>query len=117
MCYSNQGSDEAELTYHHIRITSFLKSKVRTQVEEALDLSNEESLSRYVCHTYPKGSQWTPERLEVNGRKGRRAVCVISRTKTYYSVLDLDSGLNGEDSGTERSEMSVEEGAVDEAMA
>lgn len=115
--YSNQGSDAGVLTYYHVQNTTSSSFQDPTLAKEALDLSNEELLSNFVCHTYPKGSQWTPERLEVNGRSGRRAVCVVSRTKTCYSVLDLDSGLHGEGSNMERSEMSVEVASEPDVMA
>lgn len=32
-----------------------------------------------------------PARLEVNGRKGRRAVCVLDEQRTQYTIFDLDN--------------------------
>ena len=37
------------------------------------------------------GPTWTPERIEINGRKGRRAVCVLAQDRLRYRVYDLDS--------------------------
>ena len=42
-------------------------------------------------HTFPAGPTWTPECLEINGRKGRRAVCVLAEDRLRYRVFDLDS--------------------------
>lgn len=47
--------------------------------------------SRYLCHTYPTGSM-QPVKLEINGRKGRRVICVLDASLQRYQVLDLDSG-------------------------
>lgn len=44
-----------------------------------------------IRHTFPKGLSWTPERLEVNGRKGRRVVCVVAQDKIHYRIFDLDT--------------------------
>lgn len=32
-----------------------------------------------------------PLRIDVNGRRGRRAVCVLYSDRQWYSVLDMDS--------------------------
>ena len=37
------------------------------------------------------GVSWTPKRLEVNGRKGRRVVCVFAEDRFHYRVYDLDA--------------------------
>jgi anaphase-promoting complex subunit 4 len=43
-----------------------------------------------------------PEKLEVNGRKGRRVVCVLGKDRLHYRVFDLDGGGDvGEDGGEE----------------
>ena len=44
-----------------------------------------------VQHTFPAGPIWTPECIEINGRKGRRAVCVLAQDRLRYRVFDLDS--------------------------
>ena len=60
--------------------------------ETILDLSSSALLDPYVHHTFEAGNPtWTPWRLEVNGRKGRRAVCVISQDRLRYILYDLDS--------------------------
>ena len=47
--------------------------------------------SRVLQYTFPAGPTWTPESLEINGRKGRRAVCVLAEDRLRYRVFDLDS--------------------------
>lgn len=47
--------------------------------------------AHFVQHTFPVGPTWVPERIEINGRKGRRAVCVLARDRLRYRVYDLDS--------------------------
>ena len=42
-------------------------------------------------HTFPAGTTWTPERLHIHERRGRRAVCVLAQDKLRYRVYDLDS--------------------------
>ena len=51
---------------------------------------------------FDRGVSWTPQRLEVNGRKGRRAVCVLAEDLFHYRVYDLDA----------RSEAQMHEGAL-----
>ena len=35
-----------------------------------------------------------PAELEINGRKGRRAVCVLDEQRTQYTIFDLDDSVN-----------------------
>ena len=42
-------------------------------------------------------SAWTTERIEINGRKGRRTICVVDKDKIHYRIYDLDSLLQAED--------------------
>ena len=92
------------------------KSTVTKQFASApsdLDLSNAETMKHYVKHTFPEGPSWTPERLEVNGRKGRRAVCVVAEDRIHYRIFDIDTpkaeGEVGQDAMTEDSEMAMED--------
>ncbi len=43
---------------------------------------------RFVRHVFPTDS-FKPIRLEINGRKGRRVVCVLDEGGQWYRVLDL----------------------------
>ncbi len=39
-------------------------------------------------------------KLEVNGRKGRRAVCILYEDRLHYGVFDLDSdAMDGAEEG------------------
>lgn len=54
------------------------------------------ALDRLVCHSFApsSSSDREPVHLEVNGRRGRRVVCVLYADGRRYSVLDLDSALD-----------------------
>lgn len=51
---------------------------------------SKESIDSYVRYSFPSGP-FSPYRIEVNGRKGRRVVCVLSQDEAQYKVLDLGS--------------------------
>ena len=52
--------------------------------------------SELTWQEFPEGVSWTPEKMEVNGRKGRRAICVLAQDRFHYRVYDLDSPLGGD---------------------
>lgn len=56
-----------------------------------LDTSDEKLLSQLQQHRFPGGAAWTPERIEINGRKSRRGICVVAKDRVTYRVFDLDS--------------------------
>ena len=62
-----------------------------------LDLSNEGEIKQYIQHTFPDGPSWTPQRLEVNGRKGRRAACVVPEDRIRYRIFDIEALTAGAD--------------------
>ena len=53
--------------------------------------------SHLLRHSFPKGPTWTPERMEINGRKGRRAVCVLAQDNLHYRIYDLDSATSDDE--------------------
>ena len=57
-----------------------------------LDLNQHPS---FVKHKFASGMD--PIKLEVNGRKGRRVVCVLYGDKSRYSVFDLDTPSDEDD--------------------
>lgn len=72
-----------------------------------MDLSNAEQCRTCTWHEFPTGVSWTPERIEVNGRKGRRAICVLAQDRFHYRIFDLDSPSGGdatEETATEGSD-------------
>jgi len=62
-------------------------------------LDKAESRSRYCRHTTSLAPTSTPSKLEVNGRKGRRAVCVLAEGQQHYRIFDIDSGQGGDAEG------------------
>jgi anaphase-promoting complex subunit 4 len=61
-------------------------------------------------------AHFTPLRLVVNGRKGRRVVVVLGSDRRHYRVLDLDYGeerAGGVDEEGEEEEEEEEEGDVE----
>lgn len=60
------------------------------------------SLAGCVKHVFAKsGPKARPVRFDVNGRKGRRAICVLYGDAMRYDVLDLDAGMEDEEDGDE----------------
>ncbi|MCJ1475454.1 hypothetical protein MMC13_004116 [Lambiella insularis] len=53
------------------------------------ELSNN-TMVPYIRYTFPAGPSWAPAKLEVNGRKGRRAACIIAEDLIHYRILDID---------------------------
>ncbi|KAK2762196.1 hypothetical protein FQN54_001205 [Arachnomyces sp. PD_36] len=84
-------------------------SPIHRDVE--LDLNQHPSFFR---HKFAPGVE--PVGLEVNGRKGRRVVCVLYGDGSRYSVFDLDSA-GGEDDVEEQEEGEDGEGDGDLIMA
>lgn len=56
-----------------------------------------EQSSHILRHSFPPGPTWTPKRMEINGRKGRRAMCVLAQDGLHYRIYDLDSTTNDEE--------------------
>jgi len=78
-----------------------------TNLIPSVDLTRPEHLSAYTWQEVPTGVSWTPQRIEVNGRRGRRVICVVAEDGFHYRVYDLDSspGIHEkEDSKTEGSD-------------
>lgn len=63
----------------------------------SIDLSDPDVASAYTWQEFPEGVSWTPERMEINGRKGRRVICVLAQDRVHYRVYDLDSSSGGEE--------------------
>lgn len=54
------------------------------------DLSQHTKLQPFVRHTFAASDRFKPLRLEINGRKGRRVVCVLAEDLRHYRIFDLD---------------------------
>lgn len=55
-----------------------------------IDLRVEKDVAARTVHTFSAGTAWIPQRLEVNGRRGRRTICVLAENKLQYRQLAID---------------------------
>lgn len=74
----------------------------------SIDLSAPDMASAYTWLEFPEGAFWTPERMEINGRKNRRVICVLAQDRVHYRVYDLDSSSGNEGARDTRMEGSDE---------
>jgi anaphase-promoting complex subunit 4 len=56
-----------------------------------------------------------PAKFEVNGRKGRRVVCVVDEQKTQYTIFDLDNSAV-DDANSMRPNAAEDEDSIDQVM-
>ncbi|KAL9602386.1 MAG: hypothetical protein Q9179_002543 [Wetmoreana sp. 5 TL-2023] len=56
-----------------------------------INLKDPTDIANHTVHRFPVGKTWTPQSLEVNGRKGRRMICVLAEDNLHYRQYDLDS--------------------------
>ena len=90
--YRNSDNDEGLI---YTKLAETPDSDVNTTPEiHTIDL---EQSSHLVRHSFPPGPTWTPKRMEINGRKGRRAICVLAQDGLHYRIYDLDSMTNDEE--------------------
>lgn len=73
-----------------------------------IDLSDAGQCRACTWHEFPAGVSWAPGRLEVNGRKGRRVICVLAKDNFHYRIYDLDNPSNAEEAEDVRTEGSDE---------
>ena len=66
-------------------------------ISPGIDLTDQKCMEKFVQHVFPTGLAWTPERIEINGRRGRRIICVVAKDKTRYRIHDLDSPHEAEE--------------------
>ncbi|KEY79226.1 anaphase promoting complex component Cut20/Apc4 [Aspergillus fumigatus] len=65
-------------------------------------LSPHSTHASLIKHAFsPSGQKARPLRFDVNGRKGRRAICVLYGDGLRYEVLDMDAELADEDEESE----------------
>ena len=67
-----------------------------SESDVGLDITKREIVDGLTRHTFPSSASWAPERLEINGRKGRRVICVLAKDKLHYRVFDVDSPVGNE---------------------
>lgn len=67
-----------------------------------------------IIHTFaPSGPKSNPLHIDVNGRQGRRAICVLYGDAMRYEVLDLDAKLEEEEFDEEEGEDEDEDENLD----
>ncbi|KAJ5774954.1 hypothetical protein N7457_009850 [Penicillium paradoxum] len=75
-----------------------------------LDLSPESPHADVIVHRFAlHGPKSRPTHVDVNGRKGRRAVCVLYGDAMRYEVLDLDAAIGEDEEEEEEEEEDIEE--------
>ncbi|KAL8693429.1 MAG: hypothetical protein Q9218_001739 [Villophora microphyllina] len=83
------------LTYQDSGLNSTAESYVH-------DLRDPKVLAGHTIQRLPAGQAWTPQALEINGRKGRRTLCVLAKDGIHcrqYALDKLDEEANdGEES-------------------
>lgn len=85
-------------------VTNAKGTAERANIISSIDLADPEHLRTYTWLEFPPGVSWTPERMEVNGRKGRRVICIVAQDNFHYRVYDLDSATETRDLGPEGSD-------------
>ncbi len=84
-----------------------IRGEVGDPCSSDLDLSETSTYRACTWLEFPVGVSWVPERLEVNGSKGRRAICVLAQDRLHYRIYDLDSSsgaVDAQDAKTEGSD-------------
>lgn len=78
-----------------------------TTATTAVDLmSPDSSFAGLIKHTFIGTKvKAKPIRVDVNGRRGRRAICVLYGDAMRYEVLDLDAELEDEDEEEDEEDM------------
>lgn len=66
-------------------------------VTASLNLQDTEQAAQHTRHTFPPGVSWAPEKMDINGRKGRRVICVVAQDKKRYRMYDVDSNPDVEE--------------------
>lgn len=67
--------------------------------------------SLHVMHVFPADHRFKPKLIDINGRKGRRVVCVLGDDLKTYKIFDLDSA-EGDPGETTLEHAALDEDAV-----
>ena len=78
--------------------------EIHEAIAPSIDLSDQKYMDQFVLHKFPTGLSWTPERIEINGRKGRRIICVVAKDNMRYRIHDLDTLHEAEESQENRND-------------
>ncbi|KAF4760510.1 hypothetical protein HAV15_005299 [Penicillium sp. str.  len=100
----HQTTDPLPLVLDYIECDGTPSAPKPTISATTLDLSPESPHASVLIHLFaPHGPKARPVHVDVNGRKGRRAICVLYGDSMRYEVLDLDAAM-GEDEDEEEDE-------------
>ena len=75
---------------------SYTATEAAQERNESPDLSGPEPMALLTRHTFPAGISWAPEKMDINGRKGRRVMCVVAQDMTRYRTYDVDGNVEKE---------------------
>ena len=76
------------IPYHTLEYHDIENDQGRLPVE--VPLSGQ--LQDFTWVSFARGMSWTPQRVALHSKKGRRAVCVLAEDSLHYRIYDLDSG-------------------------
>lgn len=80
-------------------------SNTSSSASSATVLDLESAHAELVMHSFPSsGPKAKLARIDVNGRKGRRAVCVLFADGLHYEVLDMDTQVQGDEEEVQEEE-------------
>lgn len=48
-------------------------------------------MGQFTQLSFPTDSTWMPKRIEINGRKGRQAICVLASDEKSYRIYDMEN--------------------------
>lgn len=72
------------------------ESEARSRKSSGVNLLDNEKLDHSVQHTFPANLGWAPDRIEINGRKGRQVVFVLSKDMKHYRIYDIGGDNDAE---------------------
>ncbi|KAJ8116671.1 hypothetical protein OPT61_g1956 [Boeremia exigua] len=112
IAYTTAQGSAPPLTYHTLPAAEnaehlLPKGSAPAASSRALTKVTPAVLQQYTIHVFEREGRFTPARLVVNGRKGRRVVVVLAKDGKHYRVLDMDYPSQRED---EEGESEVEVG-------
>ncbi|KAL8943883.1 MAG: hypothetical protein Q9216_000777 [Gyalolechia sp. 2 TL-2023] len=70
-----------------------------------IDLTDPNDVTIHTMHRFPTGKMWIPQRLETNGQRGMRTICVVAEDRVHVRQFDID--IREEANAAGRSEADV----------
>lgn len=91
--YNTTSSSPLRLEYTRAKQ---VEEDVASESVIGLDLTKREIVDGLTWHTFPSSASSAPEKLQINGRKGRRVACVLAKDRLHYRVFDVDRHVGSE---------------------